>query len=240
MFEGLVVTRKQAEFKRGLLTFPLAVFIQLTVVAAAVLWGVFTVVDIEAPSSIPIFTAPVRVAPPPPAGNPDAVSKPRQAEKPAVAVKIEKKELVEPDTETVKTAEAGAAGESYADGRPGVPGGIEEDWGGTTEEDPFENKPVTERQIVQAGEVVAMRLVFSPPPEYPPMALRLGIRGKVEVEMVVDEKGLVESARIVSSSNRMFDEPVLKAVRAWRFTPPVDRSGQKVAVYYRRMIAFNF
>ncbi|HNQ79411.1 MAG TPA: TonB family protein [Acidobacteriota bacterium] len=240
MFEGLVVTGKHAEYKRGLLTFPLAVFIQLSVVTAAVLWGVFSVVDIEAPSSIPIFTAPVRVAPPPPAGNPEAASKPRQTEKPAVAVKIEKKELVEPDTETVKTAEAGAAGESYADGRPGVPGGIEEDWGGTTEEDPFENKPVTERQIVQAGEVVAMRLVFSPPPEYPPMALRLGIRGKVEVEMVVDEKGLVESARIVSSSNRMFDEPVLKAVRAWRFTPPVDRSGQKVAVYYRRMIAFNF
>ena len=49
-----------------------------------------------------------------------------------------------------------------------------------------------------------------------------------------------ETTPTLADANRMFDEPVLKAVRAWRFTPPVDRSGQKVAVYYRRMIAFNF
>ena len=240
MFEGLVVTRKQVEFKRGLLTFPLAVFIQLSVVAAAVLWGVFSVVDVEAPSSIPIFTAPVSVVPPPPAGNPESTSRPRQTDKPAAAVKVDKKELVQPDTETVKTSGSEPEDEPYVDGRPGVPGGVPPDWIDQPQDKPFVDQPDVIRQILQAGEVTAPRLVFSPPPEYPPMALRLGIRGKVEVEMVVDENGMVESARIVSSSNKMFDEPVLKAVRTWRFTPPVDRKGQSVAVYYKRVIAFNF
>ena len=57
MFEGLVVTRKEVEVKRGLLTFPLAVFVQFSVITAAVLWGVFSVINVEAPSSIPIFSA---------------------------------------------------------------------------------------------------------------------------------------------------------------------------------------
>ncbi len=240
MFEGLVVTGKQVEVKRGLLTFPLAVFIQFSVITAAVLWGVFSVVNIEAPSSIPIFSAPVTVVPPPPAGNSETASKSRQQDRPAAVAKIDKKDLVEPDTKNVKTSDTVPVDEPYDNSQPGVPGGVPPEWIDQPPNKPFDNPQVTERQIVQAGEVFAMRLVFSPSPEYPPMALRLGIRGKVDVEMVVDENGAVESARIVTSSNRMFDEPVLKAVRTWRFTPPVNRSGQKVAVYYLKTITFDF
>lgn len=240
MFEGLVVTGKQAEVKRGLLTFPLAVFVQFSVITAAVLWGVFSVINVEAPSSIPIFSAPVTVVPPPPAGNSETASKPRQQDRPAAVAKVDKKDLVEPDTKNVDTSDIKPVDEPYVDGQPGVPGGIPPEWIDQPIDKPFDNPPLTERQIVQTGDVLAMRLVFSPSPEYPPMALRLGIRGTVDVEMVVDENGAVESARIVTSTNRMFDEPVLKAVRTWRFTPPVNRSGQKVAVYYRKTIAFNF
>lgn len=239
MFEGLVVTGKQVEVKRGLLTFPLAIIIQFSVITAAVLWGVFSVVNIEAPSSIPIFSAPPTVAPPPPAGNSD-VAKPKQPDKTPGVAKIDKKDIVEPDTKNVKTSDAVAVDEPYDNGQPGVPGGVPPEWIDQPPNKPVDNPPLTERQIVQAGEVFAMRLVFSPSPEYPPMALRLGIRGKVDVEMVVDENGVVESAKIITSSNRMFDEPVLKAVRTWRFTPPVNRSGQKVAVYYLKTITFDF
>lgn len=240
MFEGLVVTKDHAEVKRGLMTFPLALFIQVSIIAAGVLWGVFSVIDVEAPSSIPIFSAPVTVTPPPPAGNPDVKARPQREEKPAAAPKDDRKEIVEPDRKVEDLPGTAPDNGNTPGGTPGVPGGVPPDWVDQPQDKQFGDQPPTVRQIFQAGEITAPRLVFSPPPEYPPMALRLGIRGKVEVEMVVDENGSVESVRIISSSNRIFDDAVLRTVRTWRFTPPVDRRGQSVAVYYKRTIAFSF
>lgn len=240
MFDGLLITKNEIGVKRGLLTFPLALMVQVSIVAGCVLWGVFSGIELPPPSSIPIFSAPVAVVPPPPAGNPGSTAKAPKVEKAAVAAKTDPKDLVEPQKEAGMVSATSVDDGSVAEPGEGVVDGVIDSvtsYDGSQPEDPGQG--VT-RKIFNTGDVVAPRLIFSPPPEYPSLALRLGIRGKVDVELVVDENGNVESVTILSSTNKMFENSVVTALKRWRFTPPVDCSGQKVAVYYRKSIAFSF
>lgn len=57
-------------------------------------------------------------------------------------------------------------------------------------------------------------------------------RGVVIVEAVIDEAGLVESARVLKSSDvPEIDEAVLAALGQWTFEP-ATRDGEPVAAYY--------
>lgn len=56
-------------------------------------------------------------------------------------------------------------------------------------------------------------------PEYPFQAKSSGRTGEVMVEFVVDEGGRVLQPRVVRSSDRVFEEPTLRAVQRWRFEP---------------------
>jgi protein TonB len=70
-------------------------------------------------------------------------------------------------------------------------------------------------------------------PLYPAAAKTSGLTGEVLVEFVVDEQGRVIRARVVKSSNSIFDLPTLKAVERWRFEPG-KKTGQPVRF---RMVA---
>ncbi len=60
----------------------------------------------------------------------------------------------------------------------------------------------------------------SPPPAYPPAALRRGESGTVVVRVEVDAAGLPLDAKIVQrSGSRDLDRAALEAVRGWRFQP---------------------
>jgi TonB family protein len=66
---------------------------------------------------------------------------------------------------------------------------------------------------------------FDPPvrrdrPVYPPEAKAAGIQGNVVVEVLIDEEGSVIDATVVRSIP-LLDAEALRAVREWRFTPPV-------------------
>jgi TonB family protein len=240
MFDGLLITKDQTEMKRGLLSVPLALIAQVTIISTAVLWGVFSSIELPPPMSIPIFSAPPSLAPPPPAGNSQSASRSHGAQKPAAAAKADPKALVEPQREPVKANETAGADDGTAVTEEGADNGASYSGTGVHDRGGVDFDRNNVRLIYQSGEVTAPRLVFSPPPEYPALALRLGIKGKVDVEMVVDENGSVETVNILSSSNKMFNDAVVSALKKWRFTSPVDRKGQKVAVYYRKTIAFNF
>jgi protein TonB len=67
-----------------------------------------------------------------------------------------------------------------------------------------------------------------PAPDYPFAARQAGQEGEVLVDFLVDEQGRVGSARVVRSSDRIFEEPALRAVRNWRFEPG-RRDGRVVA-----------
>ncbi|HEX2853015.1 MAG TPA: energy transducer TonB [Opitutaceae bacterium] len=56
-------------------------------------------------------------------------------------------------------------------------------------------------------------------PDYPFGARNEGIEGEVVVEFLVDERGTVVNPIVTRSTNRLFEEPSLRAVSKWRFEP---------------------
>lgn len=79
-----------------------------------------------------------------------------------------------------------------------------------------------------------LRAVSTPPPSYPPDALRSGQSGEVQVEFTVGTDGSVSNVRVVRATPpRVFDRAAVAAVRRWRFQPV----GSPVTT--RRTIGFN-
>ncbi len=56
-------------------------------------------------------------------------------------------------------------------------------------------------------------------PEYPEIARKAGIEGRVVIRAVVDENGNVIQAEVISSTNEIFNEPALKAAYKYKFSP---------------------
>lgn len=75
-------------------------------------------------------------------------------------------------------------------------------------------------------------------PLYPFEAKRTGREGMVTVEFTVDEGGVVLEPRVVSSTDRIFDEATLRAVAKWRFEPG-RRSGRIVRFRMALPVVFN-
>lgn len=77
-----------------------------------------------------------------------------------------------------------------------------------------------------------LRIVSRTPPVYPAGALIRKTEGWVKVELIVDVAGQVSDARILQAvPSGVFEAAVLKAVRRWRFQPPmVDGERQSVRV----------
>jgi TonB family protein len=85
---------------------------------------------------------------------------------------------------------------------------------------------------------ITLKRTRTVPPEMPAIAMSRKIVGWVEVTFTVNEKGRVEDAAVRSSSPEdVFDEAALKAVRQWRFDPPL-RDGQPTST--RSMIRLKF
>ena len=82
------------------------------------------------------------------------------------------------------------------------------------------------------------RMRFQPAPLYPTAAKHQGLRGEVVVEFVVDEQGRVLDPRIVSSTDRVFEEPTLRAVARWVFEPG-RRGGAIVRFRMAVPVVFN-
>ncbi|MES2694561.1 MAG: TonB family protein [Verrucomicrobiota bacterium] len=79
---------------------------------------------------------------------------------------------------------------------------------------------------------------FQGAPIYPFEQKRLGERGEVMVDFVVDETGSVIHANVVSSSNRAFEENTLRAVMKWKFEPG-KRNGRVVPFRMVVPVVFN-
>lgn len=78
---------------------------------------------------------------------------------------------------------------------------------------------------------------FQRPPRYPYEAIRDRKDGEVVVEFSVDERGRVYGARVVRSTDTVFEEPTLQAVSQWRFEPG-RRNGR--AVRFHMMVPVEF
>jgi protein TonB len=69
-------------------------------------------------------------------------------------------------------------------------------------------------------------------PSFPPQAIRQGLNGRVIAHVVVTPAGTVSEVRIISSTNRLFDREVIRALSQWRFNPePVGFIGEYEIVF---------
>lgn len=80
------------------------------------------------------------------------------------------------------------------------------------------------------------RCIYQPGPQYDPK-VRKHAPGKAIVKFIVDERGSVQSPKIDSSSDPVFDRPAINAVKQWRFEPG-KRAGK--AVPYPMKITISF
>ena len=84
----------------------------------------------------------------------------------------------------------------------------------------------------------APRARFQAAPIYPFEQKKNGQPGEVYVDFVVDEAGMVHSARVTKSSDRVFEEPTLRAVAKWRFEPG-KRNGKIVSFRMTVPVVFS-
>jgi periplasmic protein TonB len=59
-------------------------------------------------------------------------------------------------------------------------------------------------------------------PDYPPRALSRGVQGWVIVQFTISATGTVKDAKVVDSSNEIFNDAALKAIARWRYNPKVE------------------
>jgi len=85
------------------------------------------------------------------------------------------------------------------------------------------------------------RTIRAVKPDYPDSALRAGIVGEVVVEVQIDHKGDVVSAKVLSG-NRLLRFASLEAARQWKFEPVALSVGSqwKIQITENKIIKFNF
>ena len=80
--------------------------------------------------------------------------------------------------------------------------------------------------------------ITSPPP-YPQGCVSKGAEGVVVVEFDVDPRGNVINPRIISSPDRCFDRPIMKAVEGWKYSPNFDNGEPVMRRNVRETLRFT-
>ena len=75
-------------------------------------------------------------------------------------------------------------------------------------------------------------------PLFPPEASRMSLSGRVVIEFVVTASGRVIDAKVVSSSDSIFNNYAVDAIRKWVFTPG-EKGGKKVNTRVKIAIPFE-
>lgn len=74
--------------------------------------------------------------------------------------------------------------------------------------------------------------------EYPPMAVRMGIEGKVVVEFTVNENGKISDATVKESLHRLCDQEAIRLVKSMPDWTPGEKNGVKTTQKYTLPIRF--
>lgn len=76
------------------------------------------------------------------------------------------------------------------------------------------------------------------PPKYPESMRRDGTSGVVTVSCTIDEKGNVVEPKVEKTTNALFAEPALEALRKWKFKP-AKKAGNAVSIHVSFPIQFT-
>ncbi|PHS32506.1 MAG: energy transducer TonB [Sulfurovum sp.] len=75
--------------------------------------------------------------------------------------------------------------------------------------------------------------------EYPPAAVKKGIKGYVIVNLLIAKDGSVEVAKVIASNPAgVFDAVAIRGVRSWRFAP-AKYKGNPVKVWAKQKVRFD-
>lgn len=88
------------------------------------------------------------------------------------------------------------------------------------------------------GDVTEPVVVSNVPPTYPEEARKNRIQGRVIVEAVISEKGIVTKVRAVESPDPMLTESALEAVKKWTYRP-ATKKGKPVKVFLTATVSFK-
>lgn len=178
---------------------------------------------------------PLPPAPPPPAGR-----------KPAgAAIKTEPlqlQEIVQPTVVPEQIQEAVTSGsEDGVEGgdengvaggeRDGLIGGVVNGMIGTLE------PAISDEPVIITSDITAPELTHRVEPDYPEIAKRIRIEGRVILQIVVDERGAVSNVRVLQPI-QMLEESAIAAVKQWRYKPAL-RAGKPVKVYVTVTVNFT-
>lgn len=226
--------------------FPLSVLSHVTVIGLIVGASFLVTVSVKDPGSFIIFSV-VASPPPPPPPPPPLGSKAADTRQQVEEIVPEPEEILQPqeiveEMPVVEEHTSGDVGNDVGgpDGVPwgqrdGVPGGKLNGMpdgvlGGTG--------PVEQAPLIVGGEVTPPVLKHKLEPEYPEIARRARLEGRVILEAVISATGSVEEVRILRSSNPLFDEAAIEAVQQWEYEP-ARQSGRPVAVYFTVDVVFS-
>jgi protein TonB len=99
---------------------------------------------------------------------------------------------------------------------------------------PLAFAPVDEESVAEWPEAY-----FKPEPEYPEIARRMGIGGKVLVRISIDRKGNVKSARVIEKVGYGMDEAAVKAVWRYKWKPAKRADGEPVDIVITHSFLFK-
>jgi protein TonB len=74
-------------------------------------------------------------------------------------------------------------------------------------------------------------------PDYPDVMRKARLEGRVTVQAVIGLDGGVESVEILRTSNALFDDAALAAVKQWRYRP-ATMNGVPVRVFFTVEVGF--
>ena len=89
-----------------------------------------------------------------------------------------------------------------------------------------------------AADVVLPVLVKRVDPQYPESARARRLEGTVMIQAVIFKDGSVRFARVVKSTNSVFDSPALHAVRLRTYVP-ASHQGKPISIYFTIRVGFN-
>jgi TonB family protein len=89
---------------------------------------------------------------------------------------------------------------------------------------------MAEEPILRVSEADGKKAAIAKPaPEYPLVARQLKVSGKVNLEVVVGEDGVVTEVKILSG-NPILTKPAAEALKKWRFHPFLQAGKAAAAV----------
>jgi protein TonB len=144
-----------------------------------------------------------------------------------------------PDTLPEPVADTAPSGpEGTGEGTPGDPNGSQFGIPGAAgDADAGAGAGSGGEPLEVTGDMVRPKLLEKVSPSYPLAARRAGLGGRVTVRAVIAPDGSVESVEVVNSTNRLFDDAAVDAVRRWRYRPAL-MNGRPVRVYFSVVVDF--